>query len=63
MKLLRNDLDQVYVWVSDDEKTILSPHFDYEDDADAWFYHLRENFKNKVHSIKNISYRHEKQKK
>lgn len=37
MKLLCDDLNQVYVWVDDyDENNELSPHFDYEEDALAW---------------------------
>ena len=38
MKLLRDDVNEVYVWVDDyDENIELSPHFDYEEDADAWY--------------------------
>jgi hypothetical protein len=37
MKLLSDDIDQVYVWVEDhDENIELSPHFDYEEDAILW---------------------------
>ena len=38
MKLLCDDIKQTYVWVDDcDESTILSPHFDYEEDAIQWY--------------------------
>lgn len=37
MKLLCDDLQQIYVWVEDlDENIELSPHFDYEEDAIQW---------------------------
>jgi hypothetical protein len=37
MKLIADDINQVYVWVSLDATPIeLSPHFDYEDDAMQW---------------------------
>ena len=37
MKLLYDDLNQIYVWVDDkDEDDELSPHFDYEEDAELW---------------------------
>ncbi len=37
MKLLCDDLDQIYVWVDYyDENIELSPHFDYEEDAIQW---------------------------
>ena len=37
MKLLYDDLNQIYVWVDDhNEDDELSPHFDYEEDAIAW---------------------------
>ena len=37
MKLQCDDYLQVYVWVDDDDPgIILSPHFDYEEDAVAW---------------------------
>lgn len=38
MKLLYDDYIQVYVWVDDmNEDDELSPHFDYEEDAEQWF--------------------------
>ena len=38
MKLLRDDYQDIFVWVDDnDERIELSPHFDYEEDADEWF--------------------------
>ena len=43
MKLLHDDLNQIYVWVDDfDENVELSPHFDYEEDADQWFQKIKE---------------------
>ena len=37
MKLLCDDRNRVFVWVDDtDEKIVLSPHFDYEEDALLW---------------------------
>lgn len=37
MRLLCDDIDQVYVWVEDlDENVELSPRFDYEEDAVQW---------------------------
>jgi hypothetical protein len=37
MRLICDDLMEVYYWVSDnDENEELSPHFDYEDDALLW---------------------------
>lgn len=37
MRLLCDDVYQIYVWVDDvDEATELSPHFDYEEDAIQW---------------------------
>lgn len=45
MKLIYDDYNQIYYWVSDDEKITLSPHFDYEEDAEQWY---RQNYiKNK----------------
>lgn len=43
MKLLRDDKLQVYVWVDEDEKIHLSPHFDYEEDADLWYNRMVEH--------------------
>ena len=46
MKLLCDDLDQIYVWVDDQDENIeLSPHFDYEEDAIQW----RERMKKELH--------------
>lgn len=37
MKLRCDDYLQVYVWVDDcNPDVVLSPHFDYEEDAVAW---------------------------
>ena len=37
MKLICDDVAQIYVWVEDlDEDTELSPHFDYDEDAVQW---------------------------
>jgi hypothetical protein len=42
MKLLHDDYNLVYVWVDDDNEDIeLSPHFDYEEDADQWFERMK----------------------
>lgn len=46
MKLLYDDLNQIYVWVDDkDEDDELSPHFDYEEDAEQWFNRMKEELK------------------
>jgi hypothetical protein len=38
MRLILDDYNQIYVWVSDDnENNELSPHFDYEEDAIQWY--------------------------
>lgn len=38
MKLICDDYSQVYVWVDDDDENVeLSPHFDYEEDAEKWY--------------------------
>jgi len=38
MHLLRDDHNQVYIWVDDtDENVELSPHYDYEEDAIIWY--------------------------
>lgn len=43
MKLIVDDVNQVYVWVDDyDENEELSPHFDYEEDAHAWFERMKQ---------------------
>ena len=43
MKLLRDEYNEVYVWVDDyDENIELSPHFDYEEDADSWFERMKQ---------------------
>jgi hypothetical protein len=37
MKLIADDFNQVYVWVSSGNDPVeLSPHFDYEEDALQW---------------------------
>lgn len=37
MKLICDEHNQVYVWVDDNDDTIIiSPHFDYEEDAIQW---------------------------
>lgn len=37
MKLLCDDTQGIYVWVEEhDENIELSPHFDYEEDAEQW---------------------------
>jgi len=46
MRLLRDDLNQIYVWVDDiDESIRLSPSFDYEEDADKWYQDMMSHFK------------------
>lgn len=38
MKLILDDYKCVYVWVDDtNEDTVLSPHFDHEEDAIQWY--------------------------
>lgn len=47
MKLLYDDYNQVYVWVDDfDENQELSPHFDYEEDANIWFNRMKSELSN-----------------
>ena len=42
MKLLSDDLNQIYVWVDDlNEDDELSPHFDYEEDAEQWYHRIK----------------------
>jgi hypothetical protein len=46
MKLILDDYNGVYVWVSDDnEDDELSPHFDYEEDAVQWKKRIEELLK------------------
>jgi hypothetical protein len=46
MKLILDDYNGVYVWVSDnDEDDELSPHFDYEEDALQWKQRMEELLK------------------
>ena len=43
MKLVSNDQTQVYYWCDDeDENKLLSPHFDYEEDAIQWYHSVIE---------------------
>ena len=43
MKLLYDDTNQIYVWVHDhNEDEELSPHFDYEEDAERWFHRMKQ---------------------
>ena len=45
MKLLYDDYNLIYVWVDDDDENIeISPHFDYEADADQWYNQMKEEF-------------------
>jgi len=38
LKLLEDDLKQIYVWVRDDDHSVkVSPHFDYQFDAIQWY--------------------------
>ena len=38
MRLIADDFKEVYVWVDDDnDNIVLSPHFDYEEDAIQWY--------------------------
>jgi hypothetical protein len=48
MKMIRDEKNQVYVWVSDDETQVLSPRFDYEEDADEWFKNMVELVKTQI---------------
>jgi hypothetical protein len=46
MKLILDDYNGVYVWLSDDnEDDELSPHFDYEEDAVQWKKRIEELLK------------------
>lgn len=46
MRLICDDVDQVYFWVEDhDENIELSPHFDYEEDAIEWKRRIEELLK------------------
>lgn len=43
MILILDDYNQVYVWVDDkDHDHELSPHFDYEEDANIWFNRIKQ---------------------
>ena len=43
MKLIIDDYNQVYVWVDDeDHDLVLSPRFDYEEDAIQWKEKMKE---------------------
>lgn len=45
MKLICDDIAQTYFWVDDeDEKSVISPHFDYEEDADKWYRDMKNHF-------------------
>lgn len=47
MRLLEDEWNSVYVWVDDtDENLELSPHFDYEEDAIAWFNKMKSEINN-----------------
>ena len=47
MKLIRNETIGVFVWVDSINESIeLSPHFDYEEDADQWYLTLKEKMNN-----------------
>jgi len=47
MKLHRNENIGVFVWVDSSNESIeLSPHFDYEEDADQWYLTLKEKMNN-----------------
>lgn len=37
MQLICDDVNNIYVWVEDDDENVeLSPHFDYEEDDLLW---------------------------
>lgn len=57
MKLLIDDLNRVYVWVDSNTNEVLSPHFDYEDDADNWYFKIKNNIEFKVVSVEDITKR------
>jgi len=49
MKMIRDDKNEVYVWVdSQHEEIELSPHFDYEEDADSWYYNMIDRLKHEI---------------
>lgn len=46
--MLYDDIVQIYVWVDDvDESIQLSPHFDYEEDAEQWYTRIEQELKSK----------------
>lgn len=45
MKLLIDDHNRVYVWVDQNTNEALSPHFDYEEDADNWYFKIKDKLK------------------
>jgi hypothetical protein len=46
VKLILDDYNGIYVWVSEDnEDDELSPHFDYEEDAVQWKQRIEELLK------------------
>lgn len=47
MRLICNDIDQVYVWVNDLDEEV-SPHFDYEEDAIQWHINTFKKVPNKI---------------
>jgi hypothetical protein len=45
MKLICDYTNGVYYWVSDGNvQTTVSPHFDYEADAERWYENLQSHF-------------------
>lgn len=45
MKLICDDKIQTYFWVDDNnESVILSPRFDYIEDANMWYENMKEKF-------------------
>jgi len=46
MKLICDDVNQVYYYIDEEHGNHVSPHFDYEDDAVQWYTNILEYVKN-----------------
>lgn len=45
MKLQTDEKNQIFVWI-DENNAVLSPHFDYEEDAIQWYNNMKKEFEN-----------------
>jgi hypothetical protein len=53
MQLICDDVNNIYVWVEDDDENVeLSPHFDYEEDGLLWKERMAQLLKEKNVSTK-----------